>query len=174
MKKYLTQSRWSPYVVGALIGILSWMIFYFMSEKIGTTMTIQKIMGMIIGSFSKTHILNSKYYMQYFEEGIVKWQMAFVISIFLGSYVASKLSKERRVEHVPEIWKKNFGPQRWKRYLGAFIGGNLLIFGARFADGCTSGHAITGGLQLAVSGWLFIMFLFIFGIATSLLIYKKS
>ncbi|NGX32040.1 MAG: hypothetical protein K1060chlam4_00078 [Candidatus Anoxychlamydiales bacterium] len=174
MKKYLKQSRWSPYIVGTLIGILSWITFYFMKEQIGTTNSIQKISGIIIGIFHKETILNSKYYMSYFEKGIVTWQLAFVISIFFGSLVASKLSKEKRVEYVPEIWKKNFGDKRSKRYLGAFIGGVLLVFGARFADGCTSGHAISGGLQLAVSSWLFVVFLFASAITTSLIIYKKS
>lgn len=174
MIKYLKYNRWSPYLVGISIGILSWIIFYFMNHQIGTTDSIQKTSGIIIGVFSEKYILNSKYYMSYFEKGVFSWQMAFVVFIFFGSYVAAKLSNEKRIEHVPRIWQLNFGPKKWKRYLGAFIGGMILIFGARFADGCTSGHAISGGMQLAVSGWLFVCFLFIFGIATSLLIYKKS
>jgi len=174
MKKYLKKSRWSPYIVGVLIGILSWITFYFMKEQIGTTNSIQKISGVITGIFHNKTILNSDYYKNLFEKGIFTWQVAFVISIFLGSFFASKLSNEKRVEHIPGIWKKNFGDKRSIRYLGAFIGGMLLVFGARFASGCTSGHAITGGLQLAISSWLFVIFVFIFGITTSLIIYKKS
>jgi len=174
MKKYLKQSKWSAYVVGAFIGILSWITFYFMNEQIGTTDSIQKVSGIIIGLFYKKAVLNSKYFMNYFEKGIFTWQFIFVICIFFGSLVAAKLSNEKRIEYVPDIWKKNFGDRKSKRYLGAFIGGLFLVFGARFADGCTSGHAISGGLQLAVSSWLFVVFVFIFGITTSLIIYKKS
>jgi len=174
MRKYLKQSKWSPYIVGTLIGILSWITFYFMNEQIGTTDSIQKISGIIIGLFHKKTVLNSKYFISYFEKAVVTWQLVFVVCIFLGSFIAAKLSNEKRVEYIPEIWKKNFGDKKSIRYLGAFIGGLLLVFGARFADGCTSGHAISGGLQLAVSSWIFVIFVFIFGIATSLIIYKKS
>ena len=50
----------------------------------------------------------------------------------------------------------------------------ILIFGARMADGCTSGHAISGGLQLALSSWTFILAMFASGIATALLLYGKE
>ena len=171
---YLKKDRYSAYVVGALIGVLSWVSFYFMHQQIGTTMTIQKIVGIFIGLFSENHILESNYYMSYFKDGIFSWQMAFVTSIFFGSLLASKFSNSKRKEHVPAIWEKNFGSKKWVRYIGAFIGGFLIIFGARFAGGCTSGHAISGGLQLAVSGWTFMASVFAFAIGTSLLIYRKS
>ena len=41
------------------------------------------------------------------------------------------------------------------RYRDAFIGGVLIVFGARLAGGCTSGHIISGMTQLAVSGFIF-------------------
>ena len=38
---------------------------------------------------------------------------------------------------------------------GAFLFGAVSLFGARLAGGCTSGHGISGGLQLALSSWVF-------------------
>jgi uncharacterized membrane protein YedE/YeeE len=35
------------------------------------------------------------------------------------------------------------------------VGGFYLIFGARLAGGCTSGHILSGGMQLALSSLLF-------------------
>jgi uncharacterized membrane protein YedE/YeeE len=32
-----------------------------------------------------------------------------------------------------------------------------MMFGARLAQGCTSGHGISGSLQLAVSSWIFVV-----------------
>jgi hypothetical protein len=44
--------------------------------------------------------------------------------------------------------------------------------GARWANGCTSGHGISGTLQLAVSSWLAAVCFFIGGIATAQLIFR--
>jgi uncharacterized membrane protein YedE/YeeE len=50
----------------------------------------------------------------------------------------------------------------------SFLGGVLLLYGARMAGGCTSGHGISGGLQLAVSSYLFMAAMFAAGIATAI------
>ncbi|MGL5735148.1 MAG: YeeE/YedE thiosulfate transporter family protein, partial [Beijerinckiaceae bacterium] len=47
------------------------------------------------------------------------------------------------------------------------LGGIIAMYGARLANGCTSGNGISGGLQLAVSGWLFLAVMFIAGIITA-------
>jgi uncharacterized membrane protein YedE/YeeE len=74
-----------------------------------------------------------------------------LVGILLGAWVSSKLSGDRQPETVPELWARRFGPSARKRYLFAFLGGVVLMFGARLAGGCTSGHGISGSLQLAVS-----------------------
>jgi uncharacterized membrane protein YedE/YeeE len=57
------------------------------------------------------------------------------------------------------------------RWIVAFIGGIVMGIGARWANGCTSGHGISGTLQLAVSSWLAAICFFIGGIVTAMLIY---
>jgi len=170
---YLRKDKWSPYLVGTIMGILGWFIFYI-GEAFGTTTAFQKVTGMIIGIFSKDHILNSEYYMKYFKTGIISWQVIFVIFLFFGSLYAAKLTKIRKIEYVPQIWKQNYGPSKIKRNIFAFIGGVILMFGARFAGGCTSGHAISGGLQLSLVSWIFMLTVFAFGIPAALIIYRKS
>jgi hypothetical protein len=44
--------------------------------------------------------------------------------------------------------------------------------GARWAGGCTSGHGISGTLQLAVSSWVAVVCFFIGGVGTAMLIFK--
>jgi uncharacterized protein len=56
-------------------------------------------------------------------------------------------------------------------YLVAIAGGIILGFGSRFAGGCTSGHGISGTLQLAVSSWISAIFFFIGGIITAHIIF---
>ena len=55
----------------------------------------------------------------------------------------------------------------------AFLGGAILLFGARLAGGCTSGHGISGTLQLALSGWIFFPVMFGAGIVTARLLFRN-
>ncbi|MBN2478667.1 MAG: YeeE/YedE family protein [Parachlamydiales bacterium] len=173
MIDYLKKDRWSAYAVGALMGVLGWFIFYT-GHHLGTTLAVQKFTGIVVGIFSKKHVMDSQYYMKSFKTSVIEWQQVFVIFLFFGSLVASKLSKKKRVEYVPVIWAQNFGKSKLKRNIYAFIGGVILIFGARLAGGCTSGHAISGGLQLSVISWIFMIVVFAFAIPTALIIYRKS
>lgn len=96
-----------------------------------------------------------------------------VAGVFIGAYLSSKFSGDRGspASGVPALWQRRFGPSRAKRYAGAFFGGALLMFGARLAQGCTSGHGISGALQLAVSSWLFVAMFVVSGIAAAFAIY---
>ena len=58
--------------------------------------------------------------------------------------------------------------------LVAFLGGVILMFGARLAGGCASGHGISGSLQLALSGWVFFASVFVSGILTALMLFGKE
>ena len=51
------------------------------------------------------------------------------------------------------------------------LGGILMAFGARFAGGCTSGHGISGTLQLNVGSWIAVTCFFIGGIAVAYPLY---
>ncbi len=90
-----------------------------------------------------------------------------VLGLLIGAWISAWLAGSYRVEHVPELWQSRFGSSKTLRYAGAFVGGVLVLFGARLAGGCTSGHGLSGGMQLAVSSWLFFAAFFASGIATA-------
>lgn len=56
---------------------------------------------------------------------------------------------------VPTIWASRFGTNPWVRALGAFLRGILVLYGARLAGGCTSGHMMSGMMQTSISGYIF-------------------
>lgn len=89
-----------------------------------------------------------------------------VIGIPIGAWIVALLSRRRTSESVPEPWRSRFGSSRARRFLAAFAGGALLLFGARLAGGCTSGHILSGVSQLAVSSVLF----FVATFATAVLV----
>jgi uncharacterized membrane protein YedE/YeeE len=47
------------------------------------------------------------------------------------------------------------------------------MYGARLAGGCTSGHGISGSLQLAVSSWTFFLTMFASGVLTALVLFRS-
>ena len=79
-----------------------------------------------------------------------------------------------RSEPSRRLWDWRFGESTAKRLAAAFAGGMLMMFGARLAQGCTSGHGISGVLQLALSSWIFVVLLFVAGVATTFALYGKE
>ncbi|MBI1808311.1 MAG: YeeE/YedE family protein [Gemmatimonadetes bacterium] len=87
-----------------------------------------------------------------------------VVGLLIGGFVASRLGKDAKpamqMVHASEKTPTS-------RYRDAFIGGFLIILGARIAGGCTSGHIISGITQLSVSGMIFAAGVFAAGIVTA-------
>jgi uncharacterized membrane protein YedE/YeeE len=70
------------------------------------------------------------------------------------------------------MWVARFGDSLLLRAAVAFTGGLFMAFGARLAGGCTSGHGISGALQLNVASWVAVVCMFAGGIATAMLLYR--
>ena len=98
----------------------------------------------------------------------------FLIGVPLGAFIASILSGTFKLELVPSVWSERFGGSVVKRFVAAFFGGAIIMFGARLAGGCTSGHGISGGLQLALSSWEFLIVMFASGLLVSSLMFRKA
>jgi uncharacterized membrane protein YedE/YeeE len=97
------------------------------------------------------------------------WMLVFGMGV--GGGLAAAMTGRRTRRPVPSLWRSRFGRSRTLRYGAAFLGGVLLLFGARFGGGCTSGHMISGISQLAVSSLLFSAALFPAAMVTARLLY---
>ena len=171
--KLLSRDRWSPYIVGLGIGILSWIVFGAMHETIGVTRSFVHAVAFIEQNLFPEHADQLRYFHETLKNTtLMNWQMAFVGGIFIGSLLAAISSNSFNHVSIPKIWKDRFGTSLSKRFIGAFLGGMLLMIGGRIAGGCTSGHGISGGLQLAISSWTFIVTVFAVGIPFAFFFYK--
>ncbi len=171
--------RWSPYLVGAGIGVLSWVTFALMGKALGTSTTLVQAAGALERVVSPAHVDGNAYFTKYLgtataPKPVIEWQFALVVMLGIGALLAARLSGSRFRETVPDLWRWRFGESKALRYGAAFLCGAILLFGARLADGCTSGHGISGGLQLAVSSWVFIAAMFGSGIATAFVLFGKE
>ena len=172
----LRMKAWSPYLVGAGIGMLSWLTFATANKPIGITTAFEYTAALT------EHAAAPQVTQPYLEAKAkdnkspkIDWEWMLVVGVFLGAYLSSKMSGDRAPEEkVPPLWRSRFGDSPGVRYAGAFFGGLVMMLGARIAQGCTSGHAISGVLQLALASWIFAPVMFAVGIAVAFLIYGKE
>jgi uncharacterized membrane protein YedE/YeeE len=100
----------------------------------------------------------------------------FVLAMLAGAGLSALLrgGVGRDERTMPAIWRPNFGEAPWKRYLTAFVGGFIVLYGARLAGGCTSGHMMSGMMQTALSGYIFAAGAFAAGIPVAMYLYSKE
>jgi uncharacterized membrane protein YedE/YeeE len=163
-------AAWSPYVVGACIGVLSWLTFYFSDQAIGASSFYAQVSGFIGRLFAKRHTESLAYFKD--NPPQVGWEFAFVLSTIAGGAIAAISGGEFVNEWLPAMWERRFGDSVALRAMVAIAGGILMALGARLAGGCTSGHGISGTMQLSVASWISVLCFFIGGIAVASLLYK--
>jgi len=164
------QVRWSPYLVGAGIGILSILTFMVSNEAIGVSGAFARTAGMIEKLFRGRKVEHKEYYQKNAPK--INWEWMFVVGLIIGSFISARLSGDFEIVMVPQRWLASAGDSRLLRWSVAFLGGATMGFGARWARGCTSGHGISGTLQLAVSSWIATAALFIGGIVTATVLFR--
>lgn len=170
-RNWLSRPQWPPYLVGAAIGLLSCFSFLSVDKPIGVSTALARTVGMAECTIASSHVASNAYFTKF--KPAIDWEWMLVLGLALGAFVSSRLSGARDPE-VPTLWAQRFGPSPAKRYVGAFLGGAILMLGARIAGGCTSGHGISGSLQLALSGWTFFASLFLSGLATAAILFSKE
>lgn len=167
-----TKGRWNPYLVGFGIGVLSWIAFAVVNQPLGISTALSSVSSLCAWpAMGGEAVAQNSYWAKY----PFRWDggMLFLVGTFLGSLVSVLASRTFHWETVPAVWRERFGSSVAKRMGAAFLGGIIIMYGARMAGGCTSGHGISGSLQLALSSWVFFLTMFIFGVVTALLLFRK-
>ncbi|MFO0707804.1 MAG: YeeE/YedE thiosulfate transporter family protein [Nitrospira sp.] len=104
---------------------------------------------------------------------LATYEFMFVTGIPIGALVAALVTGRFSTRLVPFEWRRRFGDTPGVRLAWSFIAGFILLFGARFGGGCTSGHMISGISQLAVSSIVFSLSLFATAIVTAHWLYPE-
>lgn len=163
-------AAWSPYLVGALIGVLSMATFYFSDKPLGVSTAYAHLAGLVGNLFSKGHTETLKYYQD--KKPKIEWGVMLLFGVILGAFIAAYTGGEIAAQWVPAMWQEQFGPDVALRSAVAFLGGAIMAYGARLAGGCTSGHGISGALQLSVSSWIALVCFFAAAVLTAMLLYR--
>jgi hypothetical protein len=163
-----TDKAWSPYVAGAIIGLLQIPTFLLMDTALGASSSYVTVDAHIAALFD-SHVSEIKYLASHMWGAKNWWQVAVVGGIAIGAFVSMRLSGARR-QAISPVWSRAMGTMTLAaRAPIAFLAGFIMLFGARIAGGCTSGHGISGMAQLSAGSTLAVAAMFAGGILTAML-----
>lgn len=173
---YIRKETWSPYVAGILLGIVGIFAVWLSSSTLGASGAFENVAG-IVGKAVAPSLFDNIYF-NYIMPPEITWNVILLVGIFFGGMIGAATSGslkwgKRDAANSDAQWKAIFGRQTWKRWAVAFFGAIILEFAAGIAGGCTSGLAISGGMLLAPSAFLFIAGMFASGILTAMLVYRR-
>ena len=177
MKWKTEDGGWSPYMAGALAGILAIASAFATTKLLGKTSylgastTFVRAAGLLEKMTAEEHAAANEYFTK--TKIRVDWQFMLVAGIFLGALISSVTDKSFKLESVPPTWKSRFGASIIKRAVWAFGGGIVAMIGVRMADGCPSGHGLSGMMQLSVSAFAALILFFVSGVITASLVYGR-
>lgn len=164
-------------VAGLLLGLLL-IIATAVATPLGVSTQYVVTDAIVLHSAAPALAESNEYLNKYGEKG--NWGIGYgwmlVFGMFIGggaSALITRRFRSRENASIPSMWSGQFGNSTPQRMMHAFIGGVLLLFGARLAGGCTSGHMISGISQLTIGSFIFGISIFASGILTARMLYKK-
>ncbi len=168
----LREARWAPYFAGVLLGIACILSIWLSNgtKAVGISGGVSNITSLTVTAIAPEKAPD------YFklQKPDSPWMMILLLGVFLGGLLAALTSKTFKIRWSEDkTWTKVFGKSRWLRFILGFLGAAIGMYGASLAGGCTSGLAVSGGMVLAPAAFIFIAAMFISGIATALLVYRK-
>jgi len=155
--------------LGVLFGIVS-AASIVLWGPIGVSGTYPRFVGAVLWLLDPGYAASNPYLVKM--GALFKPETFLVIGLVIGGFIAARTDtrpKAPAFEHVHAM-----ETSKGARYRNAFLGGLLIVFGARLAGGCTSGHIISGITQLSLSGMVFGAAVFASGIFTAKLIRKGT
>jgi len=174
---------WPWYISGPLIALVM-LILLLVGKQFGMSSNLRTACA-AIGAGKASNFFR-------FDWKAERWNLMVVVGAIIGGFIASTYMSDKSVEINPEIAQELatdyniesagtsylpseiFGPDALSSPLMIavlLIGGLLVGFGARYAGGCTSGHAISGLSNLQLPSLIAVIGFFIGGLVMINFIY---
>lgn len=179
----LISSPWPWYVAGPLIGLVVPLLLLVGRKRFGVSTSLQHICAATVP--------RGLDYFNYDWRREGTWNLAFVLGVLLGGFVAATvLTSPDAFIDISDATREDLRALRLTELSGLvpsevfswtalltlpglvmIVGGSFLVgFGARYAGGCTSGHAITGLADLQLASLVAVIGFFIGGLVSTHLI----
>ncbi len=151
---------WSPYAAGALLGLTLLATFVIAGRGLGASGAFSVLSATSVKAVAPSYAERLSYFSRYFQTSspLLDWNLFLILGVFFGALAGSVLSRNFQL-----AFDRSGRTTAFARFLNALGGGVLIGYAARLARGCTSGVALTGGAQLALAGWIFVVAMFAAG-----------
>lgn len=146
---------WSPITAGVVMGLLQIPTFFFLDQNIAVSSSFV----MVIGGLLRLVVSDTDNKMPYLRNfvGVNDFgQLGSSLGIIVGAFLSSWLSGVKIIHDTNGS------------ILSSFIGGFCVLFGARLAGGCASGHGLSGIARLSSASLLTSMFMFVGAIGSGM------
>jgi uncharacterized membrane protein YedE/YeeE len=148
----------NPYLAGALLGVVMFLSFFVTGNGLGASGGLNRLLVSVEDLIAPGHVDQTPYLINLAGgdlNPLDNWIVFVTIGVFLGGLVSGWGNGRLKFElgKGPRVSKRT-------RLLFAFVGGAFMGYGARFARGCTSGQALSGGATLSVGSWALMFAIF--------------
>jgi len=146
--------RWPAVIGGIMIGAVQVPLTLTLRKNAGSSSTYVTVLANTIPGLSSHPYFSNK------ASGMHNWwQFMYLSAAVVGSLLCTITAQEQAYT-APEL-----------SYTHALVGGFLCLFGSRLANGCTSGHGLSGTAHLAVRSFVAVAAMFAGGMATAALMF---
>ncbi len=148
----------NPYFGGMVLGIVLFLAFFLTGNGLGSSGATSRIDAFIVDAVAPQHVDKTPYLLKMAggeKNPLDDWIIPVFFGALLGGLTSGLIFGRAKFETTkgPNVSNRT-------RWLMAFAGGVLFLYGARMARGCTSGQALTGGASLAAGSWAIMFAIF--------------
>ena len=162
-KNKLQNNRYmNPYLAGIGLGLTLLVSFIVLGAGLGASSGLARIAACTELCIAKAHTLSSEYFGKWGQTPLQYYLVFMLVGTFIGGLCSALLANRFKLR----IEKGNRSSNRL-RILYALIGGLLVGFASRLAQGCTSGQALSGTALLLTGSFVFLICIFAAGFASA-------
>ena len=148
----------NPYLGGMILGIVLFLAFFLTGNGLGSSGATSRIDALLVDAVAPSHVDNNPYLLKMAggdKNPLDDWIVPVFFGALLGGFSSGLFNGRLKFMTTkgPHISDRT-------RWLMAFLGGVLFLYGARLARGCTSGQALSGGATLSAGSWVVMFAIF--------------
>lgn len=147
-----------PYLGGTVLGIVLFLAFLLTGNGLGSSGATSRLDAALVDAVAPSHVDNTPYLLKMAggdKNPLDDWIIPVFFGALLGGFTSGAFNGRLKIMTTkgPNISNRT-------RWLMAFLGGVIFLYGARMARGCTSGQALSGGATLAAGSWVIMFAIF--------------
>lgn len=147
-----------PYFGGMVLGVVLFLALLLTGNGLGSSGATSRFVTAVTDVVAPEHVDRTPYLLKLAggdKNPLDDWIVPVYFGALLGGFASGLFNGRLKFETTkgPQISDRT-------RWLMAFLGGVIFLYGARMARGCTSGQALTGGTTLSAGSWVVMFAIF--------------